>query len=317
MAFENNATAISDVAYDYTTHKEDSNLRSTVVELLDGIDVKNNYDALAAATSGLEKNDLLPSLVLDNFDHFDANHDDTVSYAELLDASSNKTDSLDYLLANWAATSSGIMGSLDTGYPTFTRNMVQHHVDASRPKEEDTEHTYTAEDGMPVAASQTETTPYVPENPWPDDVWKPAEVAAEDQTAASEDLLDGTFAATEEAIDPKLAAIGVLQSDQSTPEAQLKAVQDLAAMGVTTLCLTDKDGNPINVRLAVSPIAEGSSKSYVHMFAVDESGNETIVLRAITDGENLLHQRDKNGNEVGFVGTKWLANHTDSFFDPA
>lgn len=100
---------------------------------------------------------------------------------------------------------------------------------------------------------------------------------------------------------------------RSTVE-QLSAIKKLVENGTSTAMLTDADGNQINVRMEVVPI-EGSSRSMVHMFAIDPAtGKETVVLRAINDGDNWLHQRDKHGNEVDFVGTRWKRDHAGTIF---
>ncbi|MBA3857805.1 MAG: hypothetical protein C0507_12930 [Cyanobacteria bacterium PR.3.49] len=105
-----------------------------------------------------------------------------------------------------------------------------------------------------------------------------------------------------------------LQDKDSTVEEQLTAVKALVAAGQTTATIEDADGNPLTVRMDVQPVSEGSDRSYVHLYAVDESGRETVILRAITDGDGFAQQRDGNGNPVSYVGRKWSQNYPDSIF---
>ncbi len=111
------------------------------------------------------------------------------------------------------------------------------------------------------------------------------------------------------------AAWSSLQVPGIAPEAKLKAITTLVAAGQTSVSIKDADGTVLNVRLEVSPISEGSSKNFVHMFAVDPAtGKETVMMRALTDGTNFFKQRDANGEEVGFIGSKWMKNHPGSMF---
>ncbi len=106
----------------------------------------------------------------------------------------------------------------------------------------------------------------------------------------------------------------ILNNPESTTVQQLAAIKKLVDNGITTAIISDADGNPLNVRLEVVPIA-GSDRTMVHMFAIDPStGRESVVLRAINDGENWNKQRDQNGNEVDFVGTRWKNNNPGTIF---
>lgn len=109
-------------------------------------------------------------------------------------------------------------------------------------------------------------------------------------------------------------ALATLSDVNSSTEDQLAAIKTLVAAGQTTATIRDADGTSLNVRLEVQPISEGSDRSYVQMFAVDESGREMVVLRAVTDGEGFAQQRDANGNFVSYVGRKWGEQHPDSVF---
>ncbi len=108
--------------------------------------------------------------------------------------------------------------------------------------------------------------------------------------------------------------LDALQSPDSSVTDRLKAIKALVAEGQTTATIKDSNGDELNVRMEVIPVA-GSSRSMVQMFATDPAtGKEYVVLRAISDGDTFTQQRDANGQEVDFVGTRWQANHPDSMF---
>ncbi len=109
-------------------------------------------------------------------------------------------------------------------------------------------------------------------------------------------------------------ALATLSDANSSTEAQLAAVKTLVDAGQTTATIRDADGTSLNIRLEMQPISEGSDRSYVQMFAVDENGREMVVLRAVTDGDGFAQQRDANGNFVSYVGRKWGEQHPDSVF---
>lgn len=298
MALDFNPNAIADKGYDVVTAKGEASQRQDFVNVLDLYGVKPDSSQMADATAALERQDLLPTLIVQNFDQLDRNGDGTVRYGEMLETYYDpNADTLNKLLAGWAA---GSKVSHDAQNADFTRNQAELFASATRPKELDTSHTYSADGTQLATTDQAQITEYQPDRPWPAEYMMPPDMAQAEEAKAA---------------DPKAYALSILQNAESTPEAQLKAVQDLVNMGETTATLTDKDGNTMNVRFSAQPIKEGSSKSYVHMYAVDENGKESIVLRALSDGGNIIHQRDKNGNLLDFVGSKWLANHTNSFFD--
>ncbi len=109
-------------------------------------------------------------------------------------------------------------------------------------------------------------------------------------------------------------SLDALQSPDSSVTDRLKAIKALVADGQTTATIKDSNGDELSVRMEVIPVA-GSSRSMVQMFATDPAtGKEYVVLRAISDGDTFTHQRDANGQEVDFVGTRWQRNHPDSMF---
>lgn len=131
-----------------------------------------------------------------------------------------------------------------------------------------------------------------------------AETGAEETTA--EDVL------TEPT--PEEKALETLGSKDASTEDQLQAIKTLVEAGQTTATIKDADGTELTVRLEVQPISQGSDRSYVHMFAVDETGRETVVLRAVSRGDEFAQQRDANGNPVSYVGSRWSKAHPESVF---
>lgn len=140
----------------------------------------------------------------------------------------------------------------------------------------------------------------------------PAETATEaaTETPTAEEILSGEGDEEGESNE----ALATLSDVNSSTEDQLAAIKTLVAAGQTTATIRDADGTSLNIRLEVQPISEGSDRSYVQMFAVDENGREMVVLRAVTDGEGFAQQRDANGNFVSYVGRKWGEQHPDSVF---
>ncbi len=108
-------------------------------------------------------------------------------------------------------------------------------------------------------------------------------------------------------------SLNVLKDSDSSIEDRLKAITSLVADGTTTATITD-NGVELNVRMEVVAIP-GSSRTMVHMFAIDPAtGKESVILRAIGDGDTFTKQRGADGQEVDFVGTRWQRNHADSMF---
>ena len=99
--------------------------------------------------------------------------------------------------------------------------------------------------------------------------------------------------------------IDALQSGRGTQQERLAAVHELARLGVTRLTLLDSNGRPTDVRISVEPVARGSNRSYVHMFARGENGREQILLRGITQEGNYSQQQDRQGRAVDYTGTQW------------
>ncbi len=137
-----------------------------------------------------------------------------------------------------------------------------------------------------------------------------AETATEGSPATAETVLNGQEAEREASSD----ALTRLSSADSSTEDQLAAIKTLVEGGQTTATLRDADGNALNIRMEVVPISEGSDRSYVQMFAVDENGRETVVLRAVSDGNGFSQQRDADGNLVSYVGSRWSSRHPESVF---
>ena len=132
----------------------------------------------------------------------------------------------------------------------------------------------------------------------------------EEDAVTADEILSGV-ASEEEATNDALAT---LSGADSSVEEQLAAIKTLVEGGKTTATIRDADGSELTIRMEVQPISEGSDRSYVQMFAVDENGRETVVLRALSDGDSFAQQRDANGNLVSYVGSRWQERHPDSVF---
>lgn len=99
--------------------------------------------------------------------------------------------------------------------------------------------------------------------------------------------------------------IDQLQSGRGTPQERLAAVQELARLGVNRVTLLDSNGRPVDCRISVEPVTRGSSRNYVHLFARGENGREQILLRGIGQEGNFSQQLDRNGRAVDYTGTQW------------
>lgn len=116
---------------------------------------------------------------------------------------------------------------------------------------------------------------------------------------------------------PDSADMTALTAPNSSTEDRLKAIKNLVESGQTSATLTDADGQQFNVRMEEIAVP-GSSRTMVQMIATDPAtGKEHPVLRAISDGDAFLHQRDANGYDVDFEGDWWKANRPNSMFGVA
>ena len=106
----------------------------------------------------------------------------------------------------------------------------------------------------------------------------------------------------------------VLQSKTATPEDKMRAIEALAAQGVTSLTLTDVDGNQTEARIDVQPVAPGSSRKYVHLYGVDENGREHPLMRGLSQNGEYSSEVDRSGNKVGFYGSWWKQHNPESVF---
>ncbi len=106
--------------------------------------------------------------------------------------------------------------------------------------------------------------------------------------------------------------VDILEDKDSTIEKKLAAVEQLAKAGVTEFQMKDADGKTITCKAVVEPVAAGSDRKYVHLFAIDDSGSQRIVIRAIGNGGKYEKERDNSGNQVGYVGSWWSTNHPAS-----
>ncbi|MBA3857287.1 MAG: hypothetical protein C0507_10305 [Cyanobacteria bacterium PR.3.49] len=143
-----------------------------------------------------------------------------------------------------------------------------------------------------------------------DDSGKPGEEDAHEEEEKSESEKETDEAEIAEMSEKELKEL--LEDEDSSIEGKLAAVKELGDRGISKITITDSDGRKVTCSIVVEPVAEGSDRNYVHLFAIDESGDEKVILRAIEKEGQYEKQRDKNGNNVGYVGTWWANNHPDS-----
>lgn len=127
------------------------------------------------------------------------------------------------------------------------------------------------------------------------------EVAKEEESEErnDDDRKDNDKKKSSEDKDKSSEAMDVLEDPKASPEDKLKAIQDLKEEGHTEIVLFD-NGRKIRCRIAVEPVAPGSSRNYVHLFAVDDNGRELIVLRGLEENGHYSRQ-----GTAGYVGDRW------------
>lgn len=96
------------------------------------------------------------------------------------------------------------------------------------------------------------------------------------------------------------SAMDVLEDPKASSEEKLKAIVELKEAGRSEIELIDNNGKRIRCRISVEPVAPGSDRNYVHLFAIDENGKEQIVLRGLEQDGKFSRQ----GN-AGYVGDRW------------
>jgi hypothetical protein len=96
------------------------------------------------------------------------------------------------------------------------------------------------------------------------------------------------------------SAMDVLEDPKASSEEKLKAIIELKEAGRSEIELIDSNGKRIRCRISVEPVAAGSDRNYVHLFAIDENGKEQIVLRGLEEDGKFSRQ----GN-AGYVGNRW------------
>lgn len=99
-------------------------------------------------------------------------------------------------------------------------------------------------------------------------------------------------------------AMDILENPKASPEDKLKAIEALHAAGKEEIVLLDH-GKPVRCRIAIAPVAPGSDRNYVHLFAEDENGKERIVLRAIEREGQYYRQVDAHGRPLNYIGDVW------------
>jgi hypothetical protein len=104
-----------------------------------------------------------------------------------------------------------------------------------------------------------------------------------------------------------------LLDNNASKQERLAAAEKLAAKGDTNFSVQDQNGSH-NYRIEQSKIGK-DGRSFLHVYAADgqnnksESGNEHVMLRAISDGKgNFEQQKSSSGHKVGYEGDWWSRN---------
>lgn len=285
MALERGAEVAAQV-YDLTKEPNES-VRAEINAAFDTLS-KPESDA---AAQQLVDNNILPSLVLEEFPHMDGNGDNSVDYTELMQAFESEDTTT--RLAAYQANRFGVNGKFPSvTYESYSYDDAVANVDAH------------GESVRPVPTEETplETPQETPQDP---DLYQHTgdETTPEGEHQPLEITVNGW--------DP----LAVLQNPDMDTEAQLNSIMALVKSGNPPTTIKDENGNDIQVRMEVVPVAEGSDRSYVHMFGIDPAtGREIPILRAINDGTTFEHQRSADGEEVPFVGTKWKKAYPNTMY---
>ncbi len=126
---------------------------------------------------------------------------------------------------------------------------------------------------------------------------KEPEQEKENEKDAAEDKNDPS---NEDKEKRSASAMDVLEDPKASSEEKLKAIVELKEAGRSEIELIDNNGKRIRCRISVEPVAPGSDRNYVHLFAIDENGKEQIVLRGLEQDGKFSRQ----GN-AGYVGDRW------------
>lgn len=106
--------------------------------------------------------------------------------------------------------------------------------------------------------------------------------------------------------------VKLLEDPNSSPEIRLRAVTRLIQSGISEVSLHDADGREFQARLSFSPVAPGSQRNYIAMWA-DVDGRPRPVLRAIEDGGMFQQQTGADGKPVSYYGSAWVARGNTIF----
>lgn len=281
MALERGAEVAAQV-YDLTKDPNE-NVRAEINAAFDTL-TKPQIDV---AAQQLVLNNVLPHLVVEEFSHMDGNDDKVVDYNELMTATESEDTTT--RLAAFQANRFGVNGKFpSTNYESFSYDDAvadaEAHGEAVRPVPTEEAPLDTPQDPDLFQHTGDETTP-------------------EGESQPLEVTVNGW--------DP----LAVLQNPNMDTESQLNSIMALVKSGNPPTTIKDANGNDIQVRMEVVPVAEGSDRSYVHMFGIDPvTGREIPILRAINEGNTFEQQRSADGEEVPFVGTKWLKAHPDTMY---
>lgn len=92
-----------------------------------------------------------------------------------------------------------------------------------------------------------------------------------------------------------------LMDGKATPEARLRAVQNLVDAKINNIQIQGADGKAYSIRLET--LGAGSSRQMVHAFLHTEDGRESTALRGILKGDGTVEkERNKTGAFVDYEG---------------
>ncbi|MCA9802805.1 MAG: hypothetical protein KC777_12610 [Cyanobacteria bacterium HKST-UBA02] len=108
------------------------------------------------------------------------------------------------------------------------------------------------------------------------------------------------------------ACIKSLEDPNSSAEVRLRAMTRLIESGISEVSLHDADGREFQAHLSFSPVAPGSQRNYLTMWA-EVDGRQRPVMRAIEDGGMFAQQVGADGRPVSYYGAAWAARGNTIF----
>lgn len=251
------------------------------------------------AVDQLRTQGVLPNLLIQEFDRIDNNRDGRVSESEMQRVIQARN--LPFLTGVAARGLRGTLremgGDIDphSGEYSVTRNRYEAFLRARQqpaaPEERREQQNRTPEPA-PQAEARART-----------------EAEARARIAAQSDRRSRTEEQTSPAAQRQ---IDVLQSGRGTPQERLAAVAELARLGISSISLTDSNGDRINCRIQVSRVAPNSDRNYVHLYARQENGREQVMLRGLEQNGQISQQVRTDGTAAAYTGDVWTRNRPTS-----